>query len=267
MSPGIRFRIGLELYDLSSEKPIKLLLIKLINHSGRNNRGVITVQGRKGSDRRYRLIEFRRDRLSRQAAQIKTVEYDPNRSANIALLYYLGQDLTCYIICPQSLIPGLSVFAGPRVSIKVGNAIPLKFVPNGSLIHNIELYTGRGSQLVRSAGTYVNLIFKEGRFVIIKLPSKELRLVSHNCYATLGQVSNIDWISQNRGKAGRTYWFGKRSIIRGLAKNPIDHPHGGGEGRSPIGKPRPVTPWGRPALGSKTRKSKTLSNKYVLRRI
>jgi large subunit ribosomal protein L2 len=241
-------------------------LTKLVNHSGRNNRGVISVRGRKGLNRRYRLIEFRRDRLPRQAAQVKTVEYDPNRSANIALLYYPGQNLTRYIICPQSLTPGSSVFAGPRAPIKVGNAMPLKFIPNGSLIHNIELSTGRGGQLVRSAGTYANLISKEGRFVIVKLPSKELRLISCNCYATLGQVSNIDWISQNRGKAGRARWLGKRPTVRGLAKNPIDHPHGGGEGRSPIGKSRPVTPWGKPALGSKTRKSKALSNKYILRR-
>merc|ERR1712032_1297405 len=193
-----------------------------------------------------------------------TVEYDPNRNARIALLHYKDGSKN-YIICPRSLKVGMEVFSGNDVPIEVGNAMPLELIPLGSIIHNIELTLGKGGQIARAAGTYAQIVAKERNFVIIKLPSAEVRLIDKRCYATLGQVGNIDQVNIKLGKAGRSRWLGKKSKVRGVVKNPVDRPHGGGEGRSPIGLVKPVTPWGKPALGIKTRLPKKASGRYILR--
>ena len=203
-------------------------------------------------------------RKSNLAAKVATIEYDPNRNARIALLHYKDGSKK-YIVSPRSLKVGMELYSGANVPIEVGNAMPLEFIPLGSIIHNVELTLGKGGQLARAAGTYAQLIAKEGDFVTLKLPSNEVRLVSKKCYATLGQVGNIDSVNITLGKAGRSRWLGKKPKVRGVVKNPIDHPHGGGEGRSPIGRPKPVTPWGKPALGIKTRNQTKASSKYILR--
>jgi large subunit ribosomal protein L2 len=262
-SPGTRSKSVSYFDDLSKVKPEKSLTVGKKACGGRNNRGVITVRGRGGGHKRkYRMIDFQRK--SNLAAKVATIEYDPNRNARIALLHYKDGSKK-YIVSPRSLKVGMDLYSGVNVPIEVGNAMPLEFIPLGSIIHNVELTLGKGGQIARAAGTYAQLIAKEGDFVTLKLPSNEVRLVSKKCYATLGQVGNIDAINITLGKAGRSRWLGKKPKVRGVVKNPIDHPHGGGEGRSPIGRPKPVTPWGKPALGIKTRSQTKASSKYILR--
>ena len=263
-SPGTRSRSVSSFEDLSKKKPEKSLVFGKKRCSGRNNRGVITLRGRGGGHKRkYRIIEYRR-RESNIKAKVASIEYDPNRNARIALLHY--EDGTKkYILSPRSLKVGMSIYSGSNVPIEIGNAMPLEFIPLGSIIHNVELTLGKGGQIARAAGAYAQLIAKEGDFVTLKLPSNEVRLVNKRCYATLGQVGNVEFSNLRLGKAGCKRWLGKRPHVRGVVKNPNDHPHGGGEGRSPIGRPKPVTPWGKPALGIKTRESTKASSKYILR--
>lgn len=262
-SPGTRAKAVSYFSDLSLVKSLKALTSGKKNCNGRNNFGVITVRGRGGGHKKkYRRIDFLRK--STVVAKVATIEYDPNRTARIALLHYKDGSKK-YIVCPRTLKVGMDVHSGNQVPIEVGSAMPLESIPLGSILHNVELTRGKGGQLARAAGTYAQLIAKEGHFVTLKLPSNEVRLVQNQCFATLGQVGNIDCINIILGKAGRKRWFGKRPKVRGVVKNPIDHPHGGGEGRSPIGRPKPVTPWGKPALGIKTRKQTKSSSKYILR--
>ena len=231
---------------------------------GRNNRGVITLRHRGGGKKRlYRRIDFYRT-FTNMYAKVIAVHYDPNRNARIALLNYEDGSKS-YIICPRALKVGMSVYSGSDVPIEIGNAMPLAAIPLGSIVHNIELTLGKGGQIARAAGAYAQLIAKQGDFVTLKLPSNEIRLVNNRCYATLGQVGNVEAINVTLGKAGRNRWLGHRPKVRGVVQNPIDHPHGGGEGRSPIGRARPVNPWGKPALGIKTRKPTKASSRYILR--
>ena len=262
-SPGTRSRSVSSFEDLSKKKPEKSLVFGKKRCSGRNNRGVITLQGRGGGHKRkYRVLEFKRKETNVKA-KVASIEYDPNRNARIALLHY--EDGTKrYILAPRSLKVGMFIYSGTSVPIEIGNAMPLEFVPLGSIVHNVELTLGKGGQIARAAGTYAQLIAKEGEFVTLKLPSNEVRLVNKRCYATLGQVGNVEFSNLRLGKAGCKRWLGKRPHVRGVVKNPNDHPHGGGEGRSPIGRPKPVTPWGKPALGIKTRQPTKASNKYIL---
>ena len=263
-SPGTRSRSSLFFDDLAKNKPERSLTFGKKRCSGRNNRGVITLKGRGGSHKRkYRVIDFQR-KTTTCLAKVISIEYDPNRNARIARLHY-SDGSKKYIIAPRSLKVGTTIYSGNDSPIEIGNAMPLEFIPLGSIVHNIELTLGKGGQIARAAGTYAQLIAKEGDFVTLKLPSNEVRLVNKKCYATLGQVGNVDSINITLGKAGRKRWLGKRPKVRGVVKNPIDHPHGGGEGRSPIGRPKPVTPWGKPALGIKTRKQTKASGKYILR--
>lgn len=263
-SPGTRSRSDVYFSDLTKIKPEKKLTFGKKACSGRNNRGLITLKGRGGAHKRkYRIIDFKRKSFP-TVARVATIEYDPNRNARIALLHY-NNGLKRYILSPRSLKIGMEVRAGKDVPIEIGNALPLASIPLGSTVHNIELTLGKGGQIARAAGTYAQIIAKEGDFVTLKLPSNEVRLVYKECYATLGQVGNVDAINVCLGKAGRSRWLGKRPKVRGVVQNPIDHPHGGGEGRSPIGRAKPVTPWGKPALGMKTRQSKKASSKYILR--
>jgi len=262
-SPGTRSKSVSYFDDLSEVKAERSLTFGKRACSGRNNRGCITVKGRGGGHKRkYRVIDFHRK--STIVAKVATIEYDPNRNARIALLQYKDGSKK-YIIAPRSLKVGMEINSGMGVPIEVGNAMPLELIPLGSIIHNVELTLGKGGQIARSAGTYAQLIAKEGNFVTLKLPSNEVRLVNKKCYATLGQVGNIDSVNITLGKAGRSRWLGKKPKVRGVVKNPIDHPHGGGEGRSPIGRAKPVTPWGKPALGIKTRNPNKASIKLILR--
>lgn len=262
-SPGTRSRSSLFFDDLTKNKPERSLTFGIKRCSGRNNRGIITLKGRGGSHkRRYRVIDFRRKDSG--VANVASIEYDPNRNARIALLHYANGSKK-YIIAPRALKVGTTVCAGLESPIEIGNAMPLEFIPLGSIVHNVELTLGKGGQIARAAGTYAQLVAKEGNFVTLKLPSNEIRLINKKCYATLGQVGNVEFINVTLGKAGRKRWLGKRPKVRGVAQNPVDHPHGGGEGRSPIGRSKPVTPWGKPALGTKTRKPTKSSSRYILR--
>ena len=236
------------------------------NHrrKGRNNQGRITQQHRGGGHKRlYRLIDFKRINIG-IIGIVKSIQYDPNRNAKVALIYYKNGDKK-YILHPFALNVGDKVISDFRTSVSIGNSLPLKNIPLGTEIHNIELTPGKGSQLARAAGTKAQILAKEGQFTIIRLPSGESRLVSENCWATIGQVGNIDRINFNKAKAGRSRWLNRRPSVRGAAKNPVDHPHGGGEGRAPIGRSHPLTPWGKPALGKKTRKPNKYSNHFILR--
>ena len=263
-TPGTRHRALSAFTEITKAKPEKSLIRKNHRNKGRNNRGVITIRHRGGGHkRRYRQIDFGRNKYDINGI-VTSIEYDPNRNARIALLHYKDGSKK-YIVCPRSLKVGMDIYSGNDVPIEVGNAMPLELIPLGSIIHNVELTLGKGGQIARAAGTYAQLIAKEGNFVTLKLPSNEVRLVNKKCYATLGQVGNVDSINITLGKAGRSRWLGKKPKVRGVVKNPIDHPHGGGEGRSPIGRPKPVTPWGKPALGIKTRKQTKASGKYILR--
>ena len=251
--------------DLSKVAPEKSLLKPLKKNSGRNSYGRITVRHRGGGNRRkYRVIDFKRNKFD-VPATVKTLEYDPNRSAHIALLEYTDGE-KAYILAPVGLKVGDTVVAGPTADIKPGNALPLTDIPVGTVIHNIELYPGKGGQLVRAAGNAAQLMAKEGAYALLRLPSGELRNVPVSCMATVGQVGNLDHENVKIGKAGRTRHMGIRPTVRGSVMNPNDHPHGGGEGKSPIGRPGPVTPWGKPALGYKTRAKKNRSDKLIVKR-
>ena len=251
--------------QLSKVEPEKSLLEPLKKRSGRNSYGRITVRHRGGGNRRkYRIIDFKRNKDDMDA-KVMTLEYDPNRSAHIALLQYEDGEKR-YIIAPNGLKVGDTVRSGSDADIKPGNALLLSDIPVGTFIHNIELYPGKGAQLVRSAGNMAQLMAKEGVYALLRLPSGELRNVRSNCKATIGQVGNIDHENVNYGKAGRMRHMGWRPTVRGSVMNPCDHPHGGGEGKSPIGRPGPVTPWGKPALGYKTRKKHNRSDKYIVKR-
>ncbi len=251
--------------SLSKVAPERSLLAPLNKKSGRNSYGRITVRHRGGGNRRkYRIIDFKRDKFDVDAT-VLTLEYDPNRSAHIALLQYEDGEKR-YIIAPEGLKVGDKVEAGPSADIKPGNALPLTNIPTGTFIHNVELYPGRGGQLARAAGNAAQLMAKEGGYALLRLPSGELRKVPENCMATIGVVGNTDHENVKIGKAGRTRHLGIRPTVRGSVMNPCDHPHGGGEGKSPIGRPGPVTPWGKPALGYKTRAKKNRSDKLIVKR-
>lgn len=264
-TPGRRQMTVVDYTGLSKVEPEKSLMAPLKKSSGRNNLGRITVRHRGGGNRRkYRIIDFKRDKAG-VSAVVKTLEYDPNRSAHIALLEYEDGEKR-YILAPVGLKVGDSVSSGPNVDIKPGNALPLQNIPVGTFIHNVEMYPGKGAQLARAAGIAAQLMAKEGSLALIRLPSGELRNVPVICMATVGQVGNTDHENVSFGKAGRKRHMGWRPAVRGSVMNPNDHPHGGGEGKSPIGRPGPVTPWGKPALGYKTRKKNKGSNKYIVKR-
>ena len=251
--------------ELSKVAPEKSLLEPLKKHSGRNSNGRLTVRHRGGGNRRkYRVIDFKRDKTE-MPAKVLTLEYDPNRSAHIALVQYEDGEKR-YIIAPNGLKVGDTVVAGPGADIKPGNSLPMASIPTGTFIHNIELYPGKGAQLARSAGVMAQLMAKENGYALVRLPSGELRNIPEICVATIGQVGNIDYENVNYGKAGRRRHMGWRPTVRGSVMNPCDHPHGGGEGKSPIGRPGPVTPWGKPALGYKTRATHNRSDKFIVRR-
>lgn len=250
--------------EVTRSKPNRALLAPLSKKSGRNSRGVVTVRHRGGGHkRRYRIIDFRRDKVG-VPARVESVEYDPNRSARIALVVYADGERR-YILAPVGLKVGDTVMSGPNVDIRPGNALPIRAIPLGTMIHNVEIYPGRGGQLVRSAGLAAQLVAKEGAMAQVRLPSGEVRYIDMNCLATIGQVSNPDHANLSIGKAGRQRWLGKRPSVRGIAMDPGSHPHGGGEGRSPVGMPGPKTPWGKPARGLKTRQNKR-TQKFIVRR-
>ncbi|MEB3272966.1 MAG: 50S ribosomal protein L2 [Prochlorothrix sp.] len=264
-TPGTRERIVTDFSEITHSKPEKSLTKSRHRAKGRNNRGVITCRHRGGGHkRRYRMIDFRRDKRD-MPAKVLTVEYDPNRNARIALVQYQDGEKR-YILHPAGLAVETEVIAGTNVPIEVGNAMPLSSVPLGTAVHNVELVAGRGGQIVRAAGASAQVVAKEGNYVALKLPSGEVRLIRKECYATIGEVGNAEIRNTRLGKAGRKRWLGRRPEVRGSVMNPVDHPHGGGEGRAPIGRSGPVTPWGKPALGRKTRKKNKHSNKYILRR-
>lgn len=251
--------------EITASKPEKSLLAPLMVKAGRNNQGKITVRHQGGGHKRkYRIIDFKRIKDG-IPGRVATIEYDPNRTANIALINYADGEKR-YIIAPKGLKVGDTIFSGPDADIKIGNALPLENIPVGSVIHNIELKPGKGGQLARAAGTGAQLLGKEGEYVSIRLSSGEMRRILKACRATIGTVGNEDHELLNIGKAGRNRWLGKRPTVRGVVMNPVDHPHGGGEGRAPIGRKSPMSPWGKPTLGYKTRKKKKASNKYIIRR-
>ncbi len=263
-SPGRRAMTGSSFDEITKTKPEKALLVPLKKKAGRNNRGKITVRHRGGgAKRRLRIIDFKRDKIG-VPGRVAAIEYDPNRSARIALIFYADGDKR-YILAPQGLSVDDKVQAGEDAEIRPGNALPLKTLPTGTMIHNIEMRKGKGGQMVRSAGGSAQLMAKEGDYAHIRLPSGEVRLVRSECMATVGQVGNVEHQGINLGKAGRKRWMGWRPTVRGSAMNPSDHPHGGGEGRSPIGMPGPKTPWGKPALGYRTRRNKS-SDRLIIRR-
>jgi len=264
-SPGRRFATVLDTEELTKAEPEKALLRRLQNRAGRNAYGRITVRHRGGGAKRvYRVIDFLREKDG-IPAKVQSMQYDPNRSARIALLAYADGEKR-YIIAPLELKTGDTVVSGPTADIKPGNALPLKAIPTGVFVHNIELFPGKGAQIARSAGTSAQLMAKEGSKALLRMPSGEQRYVSVDCRATVGQVGNIERENISLGKAGRKRHMGIRPTVRGVAMNPVDHPHGGGEGKSPIGMPGPVTPWGQPTLGYRTRHKRKASNKDILKR-
>ena len=263
-SPGRRGMSGLTFEEITKDRPEKSLLLPLKKKAGRNNQGIITVRHRgAGAKRRLGIIDFKRDKIG-VPGRVAAIEYDPNRSANIALIFYADGEKR-YIIAPLGLNVDDQIKSGGDAEVKPGNALPLRLIPNGTPVHNIELQEGRGGQLVRSAGASAQLMGKEGEYALIRLPSGEMRRLRSACMATIGQVGNIEQGSIKLGKAGRKRHMGWRPTVRGSAMNPSDHPHGGGEGRSPIGLPGPKTPWGKPALGFRTRRPKA-SDKMIIRR-
>ena len=263
-SPGRRFVTVSTFEEVTTTEPEKSLLAPLKKQSGRNASGRITVRHRGGGHKRkYRVIDFKRNKDG-IPAKVASIEYDPNRSARIALLHYADGEKR-YILAPAGLKTGQVIESGPNSDIKVGNALPIRNIPLGTQIHNLELHPGAGGQLVRSAGTSAQLMAKEGKYAHIRMPSGEMRLLLQDCRATIGQVGNVDHENITIGKAGRKRWMGIRPTVRGVVMNPVDHPHGGGEGRSPIGM-NPVTPWGKPALGARTRKNKPSDRLIVKRR-
>jgi len=263
-SPGRRGASGYTFEEITKKKPEKSLTVTLKKTGGRNNRGVITTRHRGGGPKRkLRIIDWKRERRG-EPAHVTAIEYDPNRSARIALLEY-GDAVKAYILAPVGVGVGDRLEAGPESEIRPGNALPLKNIPQGTMIHNIELYAGKGAQMVRSAGAAAQLMAKDGDMILLRLPSGEMRRVRAECYATIGQVGNVEHNQINFGKAGRTRHQGRRPEVRGSAMNPNDHPHGGGEGKAPIGLPGPKTPWGKPARGYRTRNNKS-TDKFIVRR-
>ena len=263
-TPSRRHMTGSDFSEITTSTPEKSLVVSLKKNAGRNNQGKITVRHRGGGSRRkYRIIDFKR-RKDDIPAKVAAIEYDPNRTANIALLHYADGE-KAYIIAPVGLKVGDELMNGANAEIKIGNCLPLENIPVGTEIHNIELYPGKGAQFVRSAGNSAQLMAKEGKYATLRLPSGEMRMVPIVCRATIGQVGNIEHGLVNIGKAGRKRHMGVRPTVRGSVMNPNDHPHGGGEGRAPIGRSGPSTPWGKPALGLKTRKKNKQSNKYIVR--
>ena len=264
-TPGTRNRSVSDFQEITKSKPEKSLTSSNHRARGRNNRGVITCQQRGGGHKRlYRQIDFRRNKQG-VPATVFSVEYDPNRNARIALLHYKDGEKR-YILHPRGLQVGESVISNVEAPIKVGNSLPIRSMPLGTEMHNIELQPGAGGQLARAAGSVAQIVAKEGDFATLRLPSGEVRLISLNCWGTVGQVGNIEASNLTIGKAGKKRWLGRRPKVRGSVKNPVDHPHGGGEGRCPIGRSRPVTPWGKPALGVRTRKPKRYSSRFIIRR-
>jgi len=265
MTNGLRHMTKLDYAELTTDKPEKSLLRKLNKKSGRNNQGKITVRHHGGgAKRQYRIIDFKRNK-DNIPGKVATIEYDPNRSANIALINYADGEKR-YILAPKSLKVGMVVESGEKADILIGNALPIMIIPVGTVIHNIELHPGKGGQLVRSAGTSAQILGREDRYVLVRLVSGEVRKILGTCRATIGEVGNEFHELVNIGKAGRNRHKGIKPTVRGSVMNPVDHPHGGGEGRQPIGRKNPVTPWGKPALGLKTRSRNKASNKLIVRR-
>jgi large subunit ribosomal protein L2 len=263
-SAGRRFMTVASFEEITTDKPEKSLVVRLFQKGGRNQQGRLTVRHQGGGHKRlYRIIDFKRNKDGVPAV-VATIEYDPNRSARIALLNYVDGEKR-YILAPNGLKVGDKVVSGPEADIKPGNALPLKNIPVGTMLHNIEMKIGKGGQIVRSAGTGAQLMAKEGEHALLRLPSGELRKVHVNCKATIGQVGNLEHENITIGKAGRSRWMGVRPANRGVVMNPCDHPHGGGEGRSPVGRKHPVTPWGKHAMGAKTRRKKA-SDKLIVKR-
>lgn len=264
-TPGRRGMTVTDYSALSKVEPERSLLEPMKKAAGRNNTGRITVRHHGGGNRtKYRVIDFKRDKVD-MPAEVMTLEYDPNRSAHIALVQYEDGEKR-YIIAAEGMKVGDTVMSGANADIKPGNCLPFSNIPVGTIIHNIELYPGKGAQLVRSAGNMAQLMAKEGKYALVRLPSGEMRNVPVNCIATIGQVGNVDHENVNYGKAGRKRHMGWRPSVRGSVMNPCDHPHGGGEGKSPVGRPGPVTPWGKPAMGYKTRKKHARSDKFIVKR-
>jgi large subunit ribosomal protein L2 len=264
-TPGTRNRALSAFSEITKSKPEKSLIRKNQRNKGRNNRGVITIRHRGGGHKRlYRIIDFKRNKYGIEGI-VSAIEYDPNRNARIALINYLDGEKR-YILEPKNLNVGDKILSGSGSPLSIGNNLPLDEIPLGMSVHNIELIPNRGGQIVRAGGTSAKILAKEGNYITLRLPSKEIRLVRKECFATIGEIGNNDAFLIQSGKAGRTRWLGKRPTVRGSVMNPCDHPHGGGEGRAPIGRTRPLTPWGKPALGIKTRNRKKLSNAYILRR-
>ena len=263
-TPSTRNRSVLDFSILSKKDPEKSLLVSNQRAKGRNNQGRITIRHKGGGHkRRYRLIDFKRNKYDIEG-KVTSIEYDPNRNANIALITYLDGEKR-YILHPDKLEVGESIQSGKNSQIKIGNSLPLELIPLGTDVHNVELFPGKGGQLIRSAGASAKILAKENKFVVLRLSSKEIRLFKKECVATVGRVGNIDFYNLTLGKAGRKRWLGIRPTVRGAVMNPVDHPHGGGEGRCPIGRPRPLTPWGKPALGLKTRQGKKKSDLFIIR--
>lgn len=264
-SPAIRQMTVSSFEEITKKEPEKSLVVSLNKTGGRNDQGRITARHRGGgAKRKYRIIDFKRNKDG-IPGKVAAIEYDPNRTANIALIHYADGEKR-YILAPNKLKVGDMIESGLDPDIKIGNALPLKFIPVGTTVHNVELKPGKGGQMVRSAGSSAQLMAKEGKYAQLRLPSGEFRLVLQDCRATIGQVGNIDHENLTVGKAGKTRHKGFRPHVRGSAMNPVDHPHGGGEGRTPIGMPSPLTPWGKPTLGYKTRKKNKKSDKYIVRR-
>lgn len=265
-TPSRRFMTVSTFDEVTTTTPERSLLVSKNKSGGRNANGRITVRHIGGGNRvKYRIIDFKRDKDG-IPAKVATIEYDPNRSANIALLNYADGEKR-YIIAPLGITVGDVVVSGPDADIKAGNCLPIENIPVGTVIHNIELNPGRGAQLCRAAGNEAQLMAKEGKYAIVRLPSGEMRYILARCKATIGQIGNVDHEIVSLGKAGRKRHMGVRPTVRGVVMNPCDHPHGGGEGKSPVGMPSPVTPWGKPALGYKTRKKKNVNDKYIIKRV
>ena len=265
-SPSRRFITVSAFEEITTDKPYRPLVEKLVRKAGRNNTGKMTVRHQGGGHKRqYRIIDFKRNK-DHIPAKVATIEYDPNRNARIALINYVDGEKR-YIIAPLGLQVGDVVVSGPEADIKIGNCLPLKNIPLGTTVHNVEMKIGKGGQMARSAGASAQLMAKEGDYALLRLPSGEIRKVHINCRATIGQVGNVDHELVSLGKAGKARYLGLRPEVRGSVMNPVDHPHGGGEGKSPIGHAGPLTPWGKPALGYKTRKKKNATNKFILKRI
>ena len=264
-SAGRRGASGYTFSEITTSTPEKSLLVSKKKHAGRNNRGVVTIRHRGGGSRqKLRIIDFKRDKTG-VPGKVATIEYDPNRTARIALIHYADGEKR-YILAPAGLEVGSTIQSGPTAEIRAGNALPLRSMPNGTLVHNIELIAGRGGQIVRSAGGSAQLMAKEEKYCLLRLPSGEMRRVPADCMATVGQVSNVEHALVKLGKAGRSRWLGRRPKVRGSAMTPRDHPHGGGEGKAPIGHPGPKTPWGKPTLGYRTRGKRKQSDQLIVRR-